>query len=405
VIFRGFDRGNLGSPSPQPSPIKGEGARDFVFDLSLPVLPNWKLAQLECTNFGSIESVMAQKRTDYSKFTRSNGTVLVLALWASLALHLVTGSNLDKVGLTSPVKVKPAGGTVRVVDLTPAEQTRVPEAAKSRPLPIAPTPVNPEVATRAVSKPFNPRSSAFVPPTFSPPPKQKFPPNLPTNNKNDRANVPVTKQSRASQENPDSKPNKDNSGVNREGGNPKTPKGSDNAGTDNNLLDNPPPTPPTPRPTPPTPRPTPPTPKPTPPTPRPTPPTPVPPTLGQLQNEFEKDIQELKKSVRSDILVENVPLLAGDYSSNYKDYPSARNCSKERDGYILVAILLDKDGQIDATKTQISPFLRSYDSSEALIVNAVFKAGDKSQLEYKRTGLKGQEKIYKFSFKYSAKTC
>jgi hypothetical protein len=128
---------------------------------------------------------MAQKRTDYSKFTRSNGTVLVLALWASLALHLVTGSNLDKVGLTSPVKVKPAGGTVRVVDLTPAEQTRVPEAAKSRPLPIAPTPANPEIATRATSSPLPSRNSGvstFLPPRNRPqlpPPSTQVPSNQP----------------------------------------------------------------------------------------------------------------------------------------------------------------------------------------------------------------------------------
>jgi hypothetical protein len=92
---------------------------------------------------------MAQKRTDYSKFTRSSGTIQVLMLWASLALHLLIGSNLGLFGRLEPIKVKPAGGTVRVVDLTPAEQTRVPEAAKARPLPIAQIPVNPQPATRA----------------------------------------------------------------------------------------------------------------------------------------------------------------------------------------------------------------------------------------------------------------
>jgi hypothetical protein len=148
-------------------------------------LPNWKQAESDCANLDNIEPVMAQKRIDYSKFTQSNGTVLVLALWASLMLHLVTGSNLDKVGLTNPVKVKPAGGTVRVVDLTPAEQTRVPEAAKSRPLPIAPTPVNPEVATRTprnISSPRNPGAFNFAPPSNRPqlpPPSSQVPSNQP----------------------------------------------------------------------------------------------------------------------------------------------------------------------------------------------------------------------------------
>jgi hypothetical protein len=125
---------------------------------------------------------MAQKRTDYSKFTRSSGTIQVLMLWASLALHFLIGSNLGLFGRLDPIKVKPAGGTVRVVDLTPAEQTRVPEAAKSKPLPIAQTPVNPETATRA---PLSPRAggrtgaSNFVPPKINspqlPPPSSQIP--------------------------------------------------------------------------------------------------------------------------------------------------------------------------------------------------------------------------------------
>ncbi len=130
-------------------------------------MPNWKLAKSLCANFGSIEPVMAQKRTNYSKFTQPNGTIQVLMLWASVALHLMIGSNLGLFGRLDPIKVKPAGGTVRVVDLTPAEQTRVPEAAKSKPLPIAPTPVNPETATRAPANPNNAGrsgASSFVPP-------------------------------------------------------------------------------------------------------------------------------------------------------------------------------------------------------------------------------------------------
>jgi hypothetical protein len=125
---------------------------------------------------------MAQKRTDYSKFTRSNGTIEVLMLWASVALHLMIGSNLGLFGRLDPIKVKPAGGTVRVVDLTPAEQTRVPEAAKSKPLPIAPTPVNPETATRASANSSSVGSagaSNFVPPKVNrpqlPPPSSQIP--------------------------------------------------------------------------------------------------------------------------------------------------------------------------------------------------------------------------------------
>jgi hypothetical protein len=115
---------------------------------------------------------MAQKRTDYSKFTRQNGTIQVLMLWASLALHVVIGSNLGLFGRLDPIRVKPAGGTVRVVDLTPAEQTRVPEAAKAKPLPIAQTPINPEPATRAPldsSSGGRAGASSFVPPRINRP--------------------------------------------------------------------------------------------------------------------------------------------------------------------------------------------------------------------------------------------
>jgi hypothetical protein len=115
---------------------------------------------------------MAQKRTDYSKFTQPNGTIQVLMLWASVALHLMIGSNLGLFGRLDPIKVKPAGGTVRVVDLTPAEQTRVPEAAKSKSLPIAQTPVNPEPATRNLVNPSNlgrSGASTSVPPRINRP--------------------------------------------------------------------------------------------------------------------------------------------------------------------------------------------------------------------------------------------
>jgi hypothetical protein len=155
------------------------------------VLPNWKLAQIDCTNFGSIEPVMAQKRTDYSKFTQPNGTIQVLMLWASVALHLAIGSNLGLFGRLDPIQVKPAGGTVRVVDLTPAEQTRVPEAAKSKPLPIAQIPVNPEPATRVRTIPPTPPKPG-IPTLVSPPPTPSPPIPAPSNIIRKQPSVPIT---------------------------------------------------------------------------------------------------------------------------------------------------------------------------------------------------------------------
>jgi hypothetical protein len=169
---------------------------------------------------------MAQKRTDYSKFTRSNGTIQVLMLWASVGLHLAIGSNLGLFGRLDPIKVKPAGGTVRVVDLTPAEQTRVPEAAKAKPLPIAPISVNPEIATRTpvnstnvgrsgasnfvpprVDRPQLPTPSSQVPRTPfnrtpTQPPQQPISPNPLTDNKKNRVDIPIIKPPKVSQDDP-----------------------------------------------------------------------------------------------------------------------------------------------------------------------------------------------------------
>lgn len=164
---------------------------------------------------------MAQKRIDYSKFTRSNGTVLVLAIWASLTLHLLTASNLDKIGLVNPVKAKPVGGTVRVVDLTPAEQTRVPEAAKSRPLPISKIPVNPEIATRSPSPPGNSGVSALLPPRNRPQlplPSTQVPPNQPVVSTNSNSKKPKLsdnlRKKRSSQEDGSEEDDKEKSGGN-----------------------------------------------------------------------------------------------------------------------------------------------------------------------------------------------
>jgi hypothetical protein len=181
---------------------------------------------------------MAQKRTNYSKLTRSNGTIQVLMLWASLALHVVIGSNLGLFGSLDPIKVKPAGGTVRVVDLTPAEQTRVPEAAKSKPLPIAPTPVNPETATRT---PVNSSSfgqagaSNFVPPKVNrpqlPSPSSQIPqnpivrqpnqppiPSTPAINKTPNgSDIPIPRPPRASKQ--------DGDGINNPSGGKSTEQG------------------------------------------------------------------------------------------------------------------------------------------------------------------------------------
>jgi hypothetical protein len=204
---------------------------------------------------------MAQKRTDYSKFTQPNGTIQVLMLWASVALHLAIGSNLGLFGRLDPIKVKPAGGTVRVVDLTPAEQTRVPESAKSRPLPIAQTPINPEPATRnpiTFNAPSRSGTSIFTPPKVNrpqlPPPSSQVP-NTPTppstsippvqpqspsnNNKNNSLTVPKPKPPRATQSGADvSSSQGNNNGDGEENKKTKKPSESDISENDSTINQN-----------------------------------------------------------------------------------------------------------------------------------------------------------------------
>jgi hypothetical protein len=62
-----------------------------------------------------------------------------LTILLSIGVHYVLASNLGILSLP-PLKPKPFGGTVKVVELTPAERTRVPEVVRSRPVPIAPVP-------------------------------------------------------------------------------------------------------------------------------------------------------------------------------------------------------------------------------------------------------------------------
>jgi hypothetical protein len=122
---------------------------------------------------------MAQASTSFANLARSTTTIQILMIGASIGLHFLAASNLSWFGRLDPIKLKPAGGTVKVVDLTPAEQTRVPEAVKSNPLPIAPTQQNPEPATRSPGSSFssgNPGTSVVVPNrTQLPPPSSQIP--------------------------------------------------------------------------------------------------------------------------------------------------------------------------------------------------------------------------------------
>ncbi len=351
---------------------------------------------------------MAQKRTNYSKFTGSNGTIQILMLWASLALHLLISSNLGLFGRLDPIKVKPAGGTVRVVDLTPAEQTRVPEAAKSKPLPIAQTPVNPEIATRipgSPSPPRNPGASNFVPPRNQPqlpPPSSQVPPPtirqpspplpIPSTSKTSgKSDIPIVpKPPRSSQQDNEGTTTGSNQNNSTIQGKPRK-KGTQNSQTDSSSEEifstNPVGSPSK---------------KPGKKNPNLDPPElPVDP-LFKLQQQLNQDIQNLKNSVggsSNTIEKEISPTLNLAYSS-ITAVRSIKKCKLDQSGYVLFAIMRTKDGQLIPGKPQISSFLE--EEGKILYSNVIdkaFKTIEASPVDSEKNI------IYKFNFEFSPNTC
>jgi hypothetical protein len=94
----------------------------------------------------------------------------------------VIASNLGLLDRLIPVPVKPVGGTVKAVDLTASEQSRVPEAAKAKPLPVNPIQSGTEQATQPIPNASSPGVlSGNTPKTNRPTPKTSASQNPPTN--------------------------------------------------------------------------------------------------------------------------------------------------------------------------------------------------------------------------------
>lgn len=312
---------------------------------------------------------------------------------ASIGLHFLAANNLSWFGRLDPIKLKPAGGTVKVVDLTPAEQTRVPEAVKSNPLPIAPTQENPEPATRSPGSSFssgNPGTS-IIPQnrTPLPPPSSQIPrtpnsrqptqspsvQNPPTNSTSKRSEIPIVpRPQRSSSQDSESRDTTDR-GNGTQGS--KIRKGSgdtdsipDTSGNNNTDPGT----------------------KPikTTKTPEPQPKN----ELDQMQQQFNQDIKDLEKSLGGSENFKEKPI-----NPINKGYPAAINkCSRDQNGYILFAILLLKDGTPKITKPRISSFL----TDKRLLERAFDDAFDMIKGE----PLDPDKNIrYKFKFEYAANSC
>jgi hypothetical protein len=305
--------------------------------------------------------------------------------------------------------------------LTPAEQTRVPEAAKSKPLPIAQTPVNPEPATRSTGNQLpqrNPGASAFVPPrnqTQLPPPSGQVPrspsnripsqppqtsvPNSPTSNKPE---LSAPRPPRASQQegtdgnNPNDNVNKvkvktrnrpqeskENDGV-PPSKLPITQENLDNVKPETNREK---------------------------PQKNPEKPAKIQKSRESLQAEFDKNIRELKElaTVGSNNIIERSTKKLN------KSYSHGNPCSSEQNGNIFVAFLLDEDGFAVGSKqaVQWSPFLIDVakDRNSSFFTSVMNQASESATEDHEKRSPeqkkseKGKNILYKFTFEYSASTC
>jgi hypothetical protein len=361
-------------------------------------LPNWKLAKPYCANLGNIKPVMAQASTSFANLARSTTTTQILMIGASIGLHFLVANNLSWFGRLDPIKLKPAGGTVKVVDLTPAEQTRVPEAVKSNPLPIAPAQQNPEPATRSPGSSLssgNPGTS-IIPPnrTPLPPPSSQIPrtpnsrqptqspsvQNPPTNSTSKREIPIVPKPQRSSSQDTEGRDNTDRGNGTegsktrkRSGDTDLIPDTSGNNNTDPGTKPIKPSKTPDPEPKP-----------------KPKPKN----ELAQMQQQFNQDIKDLEKSLGGSENFKERPI-----NPMNKGYPAAINkCSREQNGYILFAILLLKDGDVKITPARTSSFLtdkrlleRAYDDAFTMIKGEPVDPDKNIR--------------YKFKFEYAANSC
>jgi hypothetical protein len=347
---------------------------------------------------------MAQTSLSFSNIARSNTTTQLLMILASIGLHYFIANNLGLFGRLDPIKLKPAGGTVKVVDLTPAEQTRVPQAVKSNPLPIDPTPVNPEPATRAPINTPAPRTpGAFVPPNRSPlpPPSSQIPRNpnsqTPPNRsprqpqtppKNPTAKGPeipiVPRPARPSQQ--DGTISRGNSTQGSTSGDrqPRRRPKDDSQSPDSSERQRDPKDPELPPPRK---------------IPTETPPPPKSDDLVAMQRQFDRDVQGLKQSV------------AGTEEKDAKlprkqNYPTGvSSCrGQNKNGYIFFAILRKKEDpeghNLEPTTARISPFL-----GEEGRKLAGKKLEEASEYVSSQTADAGKNILYKFSFEYQASSC
>ncbi len=356
---------------------------------------------------GSIDIDMID--TSFPRFRSSKSTILsqVVAVVVSTGINYLLASNLGLFTRLSSIPSRPLTGKVKLVELTPAEKTRVPAAAKADPLVARPSPlssssmtsppfsqgnqsarvlpfpkVTPNKAQLKKSNSFNPKTTSKNPNkpaiTGKPlvPSKTSKPGKLPIPIKTKTA-LPTSLDSEPSQTpntQPTNNPTPDNlddspaSPGNPNKSSPSSPSRQSSGKSDNSGLQS-------------------------------------------IQQTFNQDIQKLKKALGASNIIERPP-----QRLPLRPYPQKTTtrfrCSGEKNGYILVAITIDDQGTVDNSIVPLSSSQELGDKSNNPFIGKALEESDASaqrqhaaRIPAIKAAEKGKKVLYPFIFEYDAKTC
>lgn len=345
--------------------------------------------------------------TSFPRFRSSKSAILsqVVAVVVSTGINYLLASNLGLLTRFNTPSDRPLVGKVKVVELTPAEKTRVPAAAKADPLVFTPTPANPSSATVSPFGQGNAtgvlpvpnvtpnknrlkKSTSFNPKTTSKNPNKLSSKGLPVTpsktSKPGKLPIPITTQT-SFPTNLESEPSQSPGGkstpdaipdsldtptpIGTPGGNSRQ---SNPGGQPQNRIDN---------------------------------------GLKSLQQSFNQDIQKLKVALGASNIIERSP-----QRLPLRPYPqkaAARfRCSSEKNGYILVAIAIDDQGEVGNSIVPLSSSPELGDkTNNAFIGKALEEADRNARMQHAsrsialKTREKGKKVLYPFFFEYDAKTC
>lgn len=347
--------------------------------------------------------------TSFPRFRSSKSTILsqVVAVVVSTGINYLLASNLGLFTNLSGISSRPLTGKVKVVELTPAEKTRVPAAAKADPLVATPSLLNSSSTTLPPFGQGNQGAGVLPVPRVTPNRTQlkksnSFNPKTTSKNPNKPA---VTGQPLAPSK--ISKPGKLPIPIKTKTALPtdlesepsQTPNGQPtNNPTPDNLDDAPA------------------SPRGNPGNKSPSSPSRQPSGksdkgLQSIQQTFNQDIQKLKKALGASNIIERPP-----QRLPLRPYPQKSStrfrCSGEKNGYILVAITIDDQGEVDNSIVPLSSSQELGDKSNNPFIGKALEESDTSaqrqhaaRLPAIKAAEKGKKVLYPFIFEYDAKTC